>query len=185
MTVRATQYSVAINQSLYYFLNNGTYIQSGSGFQTTAKTLKSHYTDPNLEIMLGYPSAMEEINLPTLALVQDPSPAEEDTFGSKYQERILPYHIDGFAGGNQVEWKNQLLRDQLREDVRYFLTDKDYVDLYGVEQDGTIDTASGRISDIEIINIRDENLPQTGQMAVDKYRFRVSFEVSLLRDVQD
>jgi hypothetical protein len=182
MTIRTIQYSIAINQSLYYFLNRNTYISSGSGFQTTNKTLKEHY--PDLEIRLGFPPALEEVTLPAIALVQDPSSVENDIFGSHYQERILPFHIEGFSGGNQVEWKNQLLRDQLRDELRYFLTDADYIDLYGVKEDGTIDTAN-KISDIEILNVRDENLPQTGQMAVNKYRFRISFDVSLLRDVSD
>jgi len=183
MTTRPIRYSVALNQSLYYFLNNETYISSGAGFQSVDQKLKSHHS--GLEIILGNPPALEEISLPTLALVQDPSVAEEDTFGSKKQERIFSFHIDGFAGGQQAEWANKLLRDQLKDDLRYLLTDTDYIDVYGTKADGTIDIDAGRITDVEIIDVKDENLPQTGQMAVDKYRFRVSFDVSLLRDVPD
>jgi len=50
-----------------------------------------------------------------------------------------------------------------------------------VTSNGKIDTSS-TISDIEIVNVRDENLPVTGPLAVDRYRFRVSFDVSLTRD---
>lgn len=175
MTVSIVQYSICVIQSLYYFLNRTTYTRHG-----TTKTLKSRY--PNLDIILGFPHSLTEISLPTLALIQEPSAEEPDTFGSHRMERILPFHIDGFSGGNQAEAKNQLLRDQLRDDLRYFLNDTDYVDLYGVTSGGRINIASGTISDIEIINVRDENLPVTGPMAVDKYRFRVSFDVSLMRD---
>jgi len=178
MTVGVPQYSVDAIQSLYYFLNRTSYATSGAGFYTTG-TLKNKYS--GLDIMLGFPHTLSEINLPTLALIQDPSLEEPDTFGSHRMERIMPFHIDGFAGGSQVEARNQLLRDQLRDDVRYLLTDTDYIDLYGVDSDGKIDTSSA-ISDIEIVNVRDENLPVTGPLAVDRYRFRVSFDVSLMRD---
>jgi len=174
MTVSITQYSICVVQSLYYFLNRTSYTRHGA-----TKTLKSRYSD--LDIILGFPHTLNEINLPTLALIQDPSLEEPDTFGSHRMERIMPFHIDGFAGGSQVEARNQLLRDQIRDDLRYFLADTDYVDLYDVTSNGKIDTSS-TISDIEIVNVRDENLPVTGPLAVDRYRFRVSFDVSLTRD---
>ncbi len=174
MTVSLIQYSICVVQSLYYFLNRTTYTRHG-----TTRTLKVRYS--NLDIILGFPHSLNEVNLPTLALIQEPSVEEPDTFGAHRMERILPFHIDGFSGGNQSEAKNQILRDQLRDDLRYLLNDTDYVDLYNVTSGGKIITSS-TISDIEIINVRDENLPVTGPMAVDKYRFRVSFDVSLVRD---
>lgn len=181
MTVSAVNYSVATVQSLYYFLNHTSYISSGSGYMTNT-TLKRKYS--GLSIILGFPHTLEEINLPTLALVQDPAPEEPDTFSSRYMERLLPFHIDGFAGGLQAEQRNQLQRDQIRDDVRYLLSDTDYIDLYHVKSSGKIDT-SKTISDIEIVNVRDENLPVTGPLAVDRHRFRVSFDVSVMRHIED
>ena len=158
-------------------MNNTSYISSGANF-STSQTLKSKY---GLDILVAAPGALEALKPPALVLVQDEFSPESDSFGSDYMEQIFNFHIDGFAGGRQVEWENQLLRDQIREDLRYLLTDTDYVDLYGVDANGVADT-SARISDIEILDVSDENLPPLSQLAAEKYRFRVSFRVGLLRD---
>jgi hypothetical protein len=181
MTVGVPQYSVATVQSLYYFLNHTSYASSGAGFYTPG-TLKDKYS--GLDIILGYPHTLEDIDLPTLALIQDLATQEEETFGMCRVERILPFHIDGFAGGQQSEERNKLLRDQLRDEVRYLLSDTDYIDFYNVNSEGKIDTSTV-VSDIEVLNIRDENLPVTGPLAVDRYRFRISFDVSFTRDASE
>jgi len=178
MSVEAVRYSVSTVQSLYYFFNNTSYISSGSNFYTNT-TLKTRHS--GLDIMLGEPHSLDRLSLPTLSIIQDPSPVEKDTFGSHYQERTISFHIDGYAGGNQSEEKNKLQRDLIREDVRYLLNDTDYIDLYAVDTDGKIDTST-TISNIEVINVNDTNLPATGPLAVDRFRFRINFDVNIVRD---
>lgn len=128
MSITVINYAYNIIQSLYYFLNNETYIKNGS-----TKTLKQHFNDPQLEIVLGFPPALNEITLPTIALVMQPITEKEvTTFVNQYDAITYPFHIYGFCGGEQSFEANQLQRDYLCNDLRTFLEETDYINIFTV-----------------------------------------------------
>lgn len=128
MSITVETYSYNIIQSIYYFLNNETYTKS-----STTKTLKGHFSDPQLDIVLGFPPALNEIVLPTVALVLQPLDAKNVTaYANQYDQIIYPFNLYGFCGGEQSFEANQKQRDLLCSDLRTLLEETDYINIFTV-----------------------------------------------------
>ena len=70
-----------INQSVFHWLNTASYTKGA-----TTGTLINHY--PNLRIMLGFPSALEALNLPTISLISEPILEQSEEVFSEWRKLI-------------------------------------------------------------------------------------------------
>ena len=166
-----------IKQSLYYYLRNEVYSGAGLGTTFDGKNLKDHYNDPQLNVVVGFPDALQNLQLPTIALVVNPAPATVDlSYDRQVKEIIYSFSIYGFCGGRQTDPQNKLQRDRLKNDIRYLLEDAEYIDLY-IYPDFT--TTQG---DVEIANVSSRNISETGPLSSERNRFVIDFDVGLIKD---
>ena len=179
MAITIINYAYNIVQSLYYFLNNETYIKAGS-----TKTLKGHFNEPLLEIVLGFPPALNEITLPTLALVMQPI-AEKDvtTFVDQYSALTYQFILYGFCGGEQSFESNQLQRDYLCNDCRTLLEETDYINIYSVSDPPIASDFNTVLTDVLVQNVTSRNINPTGPLVADRYRFMIEFEIEYVRSI--
>lgn len=180
MTITVDSYVYNITQSLYYFLNNETYIKDN-----LTKTLKQHFNDPQLDIVLGFPQALQDLVLPTIALVAQPIPAKETTsLRDQYDEKIYPFNIYGFCGGEQSYEINQKQRDKLSNDLVTLLEEIEYMNIYSVSDPPVAADFVTPLTDVEIRNVRCRNLNPTGILVADRYRFLLEFEIVYVRSLK-
>jgi len=180
MPITIINYITNITQSLYYFLNNETYTKSG-----LTQTLKQHFNDPQLDIILGYPTSLQELLLPTIALVEQPvNNKKSTTFRDQYDEISYLFNIYGFCGGEQSEEINKYQRDVLCNDVRTLLEETEYIDIYNVSNPPIISDFVTPITDVDVLNVKSRNIPPTGVLVADRYRFMIDFEIVYVRSLQ-
>lgn len=179
MAITILNYTYNIIQSLYHFLNNETYIKAG-----VTKTLKGHFSDPALEIVLGFPQALSEVVLPTLALVMQPiSEKNVTTFVNQYDSIIYPFIIYGFCGGEQSFEANQLQRDYLCDNVRTLLEETDYINVYSISDPVIAADFNTVLTDVAVQNVASRNINPTGPLVADRYRFQIDFELEYVRSL--
>ena len=169
-----------IAQSIIYFLNNETFTRSGK-----TKTLRAFLVDEgaieDLPILVGFPSAFEELVLPTLALVQGVAEAQGELgYGELAKELVVNYTLFGFAGGFPEDARNIRMRDQLMNDVKLLLEDTEILSLYTIGPDGALDT-SVPVGDLDITNVSARPIPATGIQAAERARFAIDFAAILVR----
>ena len=180
MAVTVDSYIYNIVQSLHYFLNNETYIKSGF-----TKTLRGHFNDPQLDIILGFPQALQQLILPTLALVMQPISAKgTTTLREQYDEKVYSFNIYGFCGGEQSYELNQLQRDKLANDALTLLEETEYINIYSVSDPPVTSDFVSATTDCEIRNVRCRTLNPTGILIADRYRFLIEFEIVYLRSLK-
>jgi hypothetical protein len=181
MPITIEAYTYNILQSIYYFLNNETYIKSN-----VTKTLKGHFSDPQLDIVLGFPPALNEIILPTVAIVLQPIDAKEVTaYANQYDSLTYVLNLYGFCGGEQSFEANQKQRDLLCGDIRTLLEETDYIDIYSVSDTPIASDFVTPTSDVLVQNVRSRNLNPTGILIADRYRFLIEFECVYYRSIAD
>jgi len=155
-------------QSLIYFLTNEEYQKDGS-----TKTLSTEYS--GLNVTIGFPDSLEELELPTLAIMSNPMGGQTQTFGMMAKLVPISFSIYGFAGGEQTDGANKFLCDSLCNDAREILEDSEFVTLYDYPD---FDTSVGNMS-IESVDSR--FIEQTGNTEAEKYRFVVELECEYLK----
>ncbi len=180
MTVTVDNYLTNVIQSVFYFLNYETYTKN-----SVTKTLKQHFNDPQLDIVLGFPQALSELSLPTIALVSQPiSPKKTTTFREQYDELIYVFNLYGFCGGEQSYEANQRQRDNLCNELRTLLEETEYINIYSVSDPPVAANFVTAATDAEVLNVRSKNLPPTGAHVVDRYRFLLEFEIGYVRSIK-
>lgn len=166
-----------IKQSLYYYLNHEIFSGTGLGSVYDGKILKNHYSDPQLDIVVGFPDSLQNMELPTIALVSNPTtPTVDLSYDRQIRESIYSFSIYGFCGGTQSDALNKLQRDRLKNDIKTILEDVEYINLY------TYPDFTNERGDIEISNIAVRNIEETGPLVVERYRFVIDFNASLIKD---
>ena len=155
-------------QSLIYFLNNEQYQKDGS-----TKTLQTEYSGINITV--GFPDSLEKLDMPTLAIVSNPTGVQTETFGMTAKFVPVTFSIYGFAGGEQTDGANAYLRDNLCNDVREILEDSEYIDLYDYPN------FSSSTGDMSIESVDSRFIEQTGITDADKYRFVVELECEYVK----
>lgn len=179
MTVTVINYLTNIVQSLYYFLNNQTYTKAG-----VTKTLKGHFNEPQLDIILGFPPALNELILPTIALVMQPiEPKIVNCIANQYDELVYSFNIYGFCGGEQSFESNQKQRDTISNDIRCLLEETDYINIYSVADPPIATNFVTPLTDVLIQNVRSQNLLPTGILVADRYRFVIDFQIDYVRSI--
>lgn len=170
------QYMQDMTQSLLYFLNNETYARSGASSYNTG-TLLEFFSGLNIQV--GYPDKLDNLKLPTLALVtENPGPANQRAFGNHVSFFSTTFSIHGFIGKQQSHGHNMIQRDQLCEDVKSLFEDQDYVNLY---QYPDFDTSVG---DIAIENVMASYIPPPGdQMDASRYQFIIDIDVEYIKSI--
>jgi len=180
MTVIVSNYLTDVVQSLYYFLNTETYTKS-----SLTQTLKQHFNDPQLDIVLGFPPSLTELILPTIALVQQPIDVKKTTtFREQYDEKIYSFNLYGFCGGEQSYESNQRQRDNLCNDLVTLLEETEYINIYSVSDPPVAANFVTAATDAEILNVRSRNLPPTGVHVSDRYRFLIEFSIGYTRSIK-
>lgn len=180
MTITVSNYLQNVVQSCYYFLNNETYTKSSA-----TQTLKQHFSDPQLDIILGFPPSLTELVLPTIALVSQPLPAKKTTtFREQYDELIYPFNLYGFCGGEQSYEANQRQRDNLANDLKTLLEESEYMNIYSVSDPPIAANFVSIATDAEILDVRSRNLPPTGAHVSDRYRFLIEFSIGYIRSIK-
>ena len=180
MTISVDNYTYNIIQSVYYFLSNETYTKNSS-----TKTLKGHFSDPQLDIVLGFPPSLQEITLPTIALIMQPMSEKTTTsLRDQYDEKIYRFNIYGFCGGEQAYESNQLQRDKLANDIVTLLEETEYVNIYSVSDSPVASDFVTALTDCDIENVRCRNLNPTGILVADRYRFLIEFELVYVRSLR-
>ena len=168
-------YAVDIERSIYYFLNNEIY--SGSRTGSAGKTLKQHFTNPGLNIILGWPDNLEKLELPTLALMSgDEAPEEQLTFGTELRDCAYSFTVYGFSGGYQSTVAAQKQRREIMNDLKGLLEQSEYIDYY---EGGTF---TSKENDIKVDEVSASFLPVTGPLESERYRFSVSFTAVILKE---
>ena len=181
MTVTVSNYTYNILQSLFYFLNHETYTRD-----STTQTLKQHFNEPPLDIVLGFPPALQEVVLPTIALVIQPTTEKVTTsLRDQYDEKIYRFNIYGFCGGEQSYESNQIQRDKLANDITTLLEEVEYVNIYNVSDSPTASDFNSVLTDCEIRTVKCRNLNPTGILVADRYRFLIEFELVYLRSLKE
>lgn len=179
MAITIENYTVNILQSLYYFLNNETYTKS-----SVTKTLKQHFSDPQLDIILGFPTALQELSLPTISIVAQPvGEKNTTTFREQYDELTFPFNLYGFCGGEQSLEVNQKQRDKLCNDLRTLLEETEFINIYTVSDTPVASDFVTPATDVEVISVTSRNLPPTGVLIADRYRFLIELQVSYVRSI--
>lgn len=179
MPITIETYTYNVLQSLYYFLNNETYIKAGA-----TKTLKGHFNDPQLDIVLGFPPALNEIVLPTIALVLQPIDSKEViAYANQYDSLTYVFNLYGFCGGEQSFEANQKQRDLLCSDCRTLLEEIEYIDIFTVSDPPIASDFITPITDVLIQNVTSRNLNPTGILVSDRYRFLIEFECVYVRSI--
>ncbi len=180
MTITVDNYLTNVIQSLYYFLNQGTYTKG-----VTTQTLKQHFSDPQLDIILGFPPSLTELVLPTIALVSQPiGPKKTTTFREQYEELIYPFNLYGFCGGEQSYESNQRQRDNLANDLFTLLQETEYIDIYSVSDPPVVANFVTASTDAEVLDVKSRNLPPTGVHVADRYRFLIEFSIGYTRSIK-
>lgn len=181
MPITVETYTYNVIQSLYYWFNNQTYIKSG-----ITKTLKGHFSDPQLDIVLGFPPALNEIVLPTIALVLQPIDAKTVTgYANQYDSLIFSFNLYGFCGGEQSFESNQKQRDYLCNDSRTLLEETDYINIYSVDDPPIASNFVTLLTDVLVQNVTSRNLNPTGILIADRYRFLIELELVYFRSIAD
>lgn len=177
MAITIEKYITNVIHSTYYFLNTEAYTKGG-----VTKTLKQHFSDPQLDIILGFPPALQQLALPTIAIVSQPIPEiRGTTFRDQYDETIYSFNIYGFCGGEQSYEANQLQRDYLSNDVRELLEGMEYINIYSVSDPPQASDFVTPLTDAEVMGVRSRNLSPTGVLIADRYRFLIEFSIGYLR----
>ncbi len=180
MSILVTKNIINITQSLYYFLNTETYTKD-----SITQTLKQHFSDPLLDIILGFPPALQELMLPSIAIVSQPILAKTATsYRDQYDEIVYPYNIYGFCGGEQSYELNQLQRDDLCNDIRTLLEETEYMNVYNMSNPPIASDFVTALTDVEIRNVRSRNLNPTGILIADRYRFLIELEIVYNRSLK-
>lgn len=179
MAMKIENYTTNIIQSLYYFLNNETYTKD-----STTQTLKQHFSDPQLDIILGFPQSLQQLILPTIALVAEPvGEKNTTTFREQYDGVIYPFNIYGFCGSEQSYEANQKQRDKLCNDLRTLLEETEFINIYEVADTPVAANFVTPITDVEVISVTSKNLPPTGVLIADRYRFLIELKVGYVRSI--
>jgi len=173
MAVTIENYTYNVVQSFYYWLNNTTYTKGG-----VTKTLKDHFNNPQLDIILGFPPALQELKLPTLAVVLQPiEPKDVTTFRNQYDSLTYSFIIYGFCGSESTYELNQLQRDKICNDVRSLIEETEYIDIYTVSETPIASDFAIPLTDVEVVGVSSQNINPTGVTVADRYRFSVSFDL--------
>lgn len=179
MPITVETYTYNVIQSIYYFLNNETYTKS-----SVTKTLKGHFSDPQLDIVLGFPPALNEIVLPTIALVLQPIDSKEVTvYANQYDSLTYVFNLYGFCGGEQSFEANQKQRDLLCNDIRCLLEEIEYIDIFTVSETPQASDFVTPTTDVLVQNVRSRNLNPTGILVSERYRFLIEFECVYVRSI--
>jgi hypothetical protein len=179
MAITVINYTTNIVQSLYYWLNNATYIKSG-----LTKTLKGHFSDPPLDIVLGFPPALNEIVLPTIALVLQPLDAKNsNNYANQYDSLTYVFNLFGFCGGEQSFEANQKQRDILSTDCRTLIEETEYINIYSVSDTPVAADFVTPLTDVLVQNVSSRNLNPTGIIVAERYRFMIEFEIEYVRSI--
>lgn len=179
MPITIETYTYNVIQSLYYWLNNETYIKS-----SLTKTLKNHFNDPQLDIVLSFPPALNELTLPTIALVLQPlSTKEVTTYANQYDQIIYQFNLYGFCGGEQSFELNQKQRDYLCNDIRSLLEETEYINIYTVSDTPVAADFVTPTTDVLVQNVTSRNLNPTGVLVAERYRFLIEFECVYYRSI--
>ena len=180
MTVTVDNYLTNVIQSIFYFLNYETYTKS-----SVTQTLKQHFNDPQLDIILGFPPALSELALPTIALVSQPiGPKKTTTFREQYDEKLYPFNLYGFCGGEQSYEANQRQRDNLSNSLVTLLEESEYINIYSVSDPPVAANFVTAATDVEVLNVRSRNLPPTGVHVSDRFRFLIELDLEYVRSIK-
>jgi len=180
MAITVINYAYNIVQSLYFFLNTETYTK---GILT--QTLKQHFNDPQLDIILGFPPALQELNLPTIAIVLQPLNEKVTTsYRDQYDEKIYRFNLYGFCGGEQAYELNQIQRDKLANELTTLLEETEYMNIYSVSDSPVASDFVTPLTDCAIQNVRCRNLNPTGVTVADRYRFLCELELVYVRSLK-
>jgi len=179
MPITIETYIYNVLQSIYYFLNNETYIKS-----SVTKTLKGHFNDPPLDIILGFPPALNEVILPTIALVFQPLDAKNvNAYANQYDSLTYVFNLYGFCGGEQSFEANQKQRDLLSNDCRTLFEETEYIDIYNVSDTPVASDFVTPTTDVLVQNVTSRNLNPTGILVAERYRFLIEFAVEYVRSI--
>lgn len=179
MAITIENYITNVIQSVYYWLNNETYTKGN-----TTQTLKQHFNDPQLDIILGFPPSLQELILPTIALVMQPiGDKDTTTFREQYDEIIYQFNLYGFCGSEQSFEANQKQRDKLCNDLRTLLEETEFINIYEVADTPVAANFVTPITDVEVISVTSKNLPPTGVLIADRYRFLIEFKIAYVRSI--
>lgn len=175
MSITITNIIPNVNQSVFYWLTSVTYSKG-----STTGTLKTHFSDLNMK--LGFPSALDALSLPTISLVQEPLPEQDDSIFGEYRKMLeFSFSIYGFCGSSEQDGDNKYNRDKLKNDIRFLLENSYFINVYDFPESGAPDFNT-ILTDMDISNIKCRNIPPTGPNKVDRYRFIVDFTVSYYWD---
>jgi len=179
MAITIENYTTNIIQSLYYFLNYETYTKN-----SVTQTLKQHFSDPQLDIILGFPQSLQQLILPTIALVAQPvGEKDSTTFRDQYDTLVYSYNIYGFCGSEQSYEANQKQRDKLCGDLRTLLEETEFINIYEVADTPIAANFVTPITDVEVISVTSQNLPPTGVLIADRYRFLIELKIVYVRSI--
>lgn len=165
---------VNLNRSLYKFLSEEIYKKGD-----VEKTLQGFYSSPVLKIILEYPADLTKLSLPTIALSYlTTEPKEAGTYGEHYIPEPYNFNIYGFAGGNKSDRENQFQRDSLQSDIKCLIENRHIV-LY----DWTDIDSPTELGTVYIPFVRAENIPPVGSIKAERFKFLVSFQITVLQDM--
>ena len=182
MKIYSLDESINTGQSVLKHLSE-TYIYRND---INSGTLSTYYS--GLALMVGFPTDLEHLTMPTIALTLiDSPPAEFYAYGGR-SEKFFPYRLDIFAGGETTnglidEHKNTFMRDRMLNDVKNLLEEnmgETYVKLYNFADIISSGTAYDTGVDFMVSDVSGSALEPTGETEADKYRAIVDFTASLI-----
>lgn len=175
MTIHSYDLQYNTTQSLYHFLKTEVYARSGSASYTTG-TLQTFFNSPELKVMLGFPSVLQKIKLPTIAIEQgDVEVIDEYTIGANRNFISMNYVIWGFSGGEPSEGENKKQRDQLCNDVKQLLEDSEYINYHEYPNFNTG-------ADLAVSNVSSSYLPVTGYTDSERNRFQINLVLTYFKE---
>ena len=148
-------------------------------------TLQQLY--PNIDVTIGFPDNFEVISLPTIALMEMSSPAN-DHLTNEWIEKQYNYKIDTFAGGERTNGvidtgKNRYMKGRLATDIKTLLDNNsitNHIDYYNFTDLVASGTMYRGNETIEVSNVTLTPLEPTGDLEADRYRSTIDFTVSLI-----
>jgi hypothetical protein len=137
---------------------------------------------------MGWPSNLEELDLPLISLSSVATPPTEPYTYAAWNEKLFAFRFDLFAGGETTnsiidEKKNAFMRDRMMADVKTLLEVNEgstYVDLYNFADIINSGTCYSIPGDIFISDVTAVPLEPTGDIEADRYRAAIDFNASII-----
>jgi len=168
MTVSVSKDLENIKQSLVYFLRHEQYTKGGE-----TKTLKEFFQ--GLVVEHAFPDNLENLTLPFIGIEFNTEPSVSyPTFGYKLNE--YSFSIYGFCGGHDSVGLNRLQRDQLMNDIKRLLEEKEYLPYYEFPD------FSSSSEDLEVTDVNARTIEPTSPVQAERWRFVIDLTLKKFRN---